>query len=714
VHRLLRRQLKRLEKRGLAADYQPFAGLAEQAYIEFDETIERIQLSLDLSSKELRQRNDDLRTVFQVFPDIFIWLDPAGRIVDLRGGASGRFTRLKRKDLVGRLIWQSSLVDDPGPFEEMFYAGTQVVREFVRTRDDEQIWCEIRFVPTDKKTTVVAVRDVSELKAKTDQLLAAEEQFRSIFVNATEGIFVTTFAGRIITVNPAFAAMFGYDSPEHIKECVADIPSQLYFDPAERQRLIDALLRDGRVDEMELRFRHRDGSVVWIAANVRLVKVDGEHWMEGALRDITKRREAELALYEVNSRLEERVRERTVQLTRANENLQRTYEELRQAKERAESASRLKSEFLANMSHEIRTPMNGILGLSQMVLRSPTLSAEHRENIEGIYSSGETLLRIINDILDISKIEAGKLTLSYTPVDLPALVAEVISMMSVNVRDGVAIRLQKSEELPEWIHTDRTRLHQVLTNLMGNAVKFTRKGHVLLSVGCGGRVLPGQLALIHFRIEDTGPGVSPEQRDEIFDPFSQGDNSVSREFGGTGLGLSISQRIVKLLGGAGIQLESTPGVGSVFSFILPVTVAAGVKEKVPALQERVSFSDRPDIRILAAEDWELNRLLLKKILEDIGLPQVTFVGNGREAVETLRTSATPFSLILMDVQMPVMGGIEATRIIRESHPDIPILAVTAHAMKEDQQQCLAAGMNDYLSKPYRIEEIVQALKRALG
>jgi len=714
VHRLLRRQLKRLGKRGVHSDFQPFADLVEQAYVEFDETIERIQLSLDLSSKELRQRNDDLRTVFQVFPDIFIWLDAAGRIIDLRGGATGKFTKLKRKDLVGRLIWRSSLVDDPSPFEQMFNTGRQSVREFVRSRDGEEIWCEIRFVPIDKKSTVVAVRDVSELKAKTDQLAAAEEQFRSIFVNATEGIFVTTFAGRIVTVNPAFAAMLGYDSPEHIKQCITDIPSQLYFDLAERQQLLDTLMREGRVEDMELRFRHRDGSVVWIAANVRLIKREDEYWMEGALRDITKRREAELALYEVNSRLEERVRERTVQLTRVNEDLQRTYEELRQAKERAESANRLKSEFLANMSHEIRTPMNGILGLSQIVLRSPTLPEEHRENIDGIYSSGETLLRIINDILDISKIEAGKLTLDFAPVDLQALVAEVISMMGVSAREGVTIRLEKSDDLPDCIITDRTRLHQVLNNLMGNAVKFTRKGLVRLTVCCAGKVETGEVASICFRIEDTGPGIALEQQEEIFNPFSQGDNSINREFGGTGLGLSISQKIVKLLGGNEIQLESSPGVGSAFSFVLPVTVADRTIHEAVEPQDAVNFADRPDICILAAEDWELNRLLLAKILDDIGLPKVTFVGNGREAIEALLAGEKTYSLILMDVQMPVMGGIEATRIIRKTHPDIPILAVTAHAMKEDQQQCLAAGMNDYLSKPYKIEEIIAALKRTLG
>ncbi len=294
-----------LDRRGVATAFEPFAELVEQAYNEFDATIERLQLSLDLSSKELRKRNDDLHTVFQVFPDIFIWLDESGRIIDLRGGATGKFTGIRREDHVGMLLWQSSLVDDPGPFAEMFDKGLQEVRECVRTQNGEEICCEIRFVPADRQTTVVVIRDISSLKAKSTQLVAAEKHYRSFFENATEGIIIATFEGKIVAANPAFAAMFGYDGPDHIKEKVTDIASQLYYDSTDRLKLLKNLKAVGQVKELELRFRHHDGSIVWIAANVRRIYKEGRYFIEGSVRDITKRREAEIALQEAHDRLEQ-------------------------------------------------------------------------------------------------------------------------------------------------------------------------------------------------------------------------------------------------------------------------------------------------------------------------------------------------------------------------------------------------------------------------
>ncbi len=712
MHRLLQRQLQSLAENG----GEPFAALVDivnQTYADFAAEIERHQAVSDRNGEELSTVREDLCTVFRVFPGLLLRLDEAGIIVEVSGCEEGGFAGMKREQLVGRQLWEADLVDDPDSLLAMFRKRCIGVREFVRHRQGEMLWCELHLLPIKDHTIIVALRDVTGLRAKTAQLAAAEERYRNIFEYASEGIFVATVEGRLEAANPAFAAMFGYDDAEQLKRSIVDVASQLYHDPRECQELLHVLQRQGQVKELELRHKHRNGSIVWVSANIRLVRKEGRYYLSGSLRDITKRREAEMALQVAHDQLEERVRKRTAQLTKANEELQLMHSELSHAKEHAEAANRLKSEFLANMSHEIRTPMNGVLGLSQMILRS-TISEAQRGNVEGIYSSGMTLLQIINDILDISKIEAGKLNVVAEPVDLYALVEEVISITAVNSRKGVEMRLELGDRVPQHILSDRVRLHQVLVNLVGNAVKFTKKGFVLLAVDFLANPSDNDQGKLAVRVVDTGTGIKAAKKKEIFRSFNQGDTSIGREYGGTGLGLTISQRIVRLLGGNDIALESQEGRGSVFSFVLPVRLVAAAEGQGPEVEVEVDFSGRGDISILVAEDWELNRVLLGQILRDIGIANVTFVNNGQDAVDAVQHGSIDYSLILMDLQMPVMGGIEATRIIRRAFPNLPILAVTAHAMKQDQQQCLAAGMNDYLSKPYRIEEIILALKRILG
>ncbi len=712
MHRLLKRQLKRLEKSGGSARSEEFIHLVEQAYEEFDGTIDRIQLSLDLSSEELQDRNADLRAVFKAFPDVFIWLNEEGKIVDVRGGVSGNLGKINRTELAGNYIWASNLVDDSFALKEMFESKTSLTAEFLLTIDDQEVWCEIRFVSSTKSTTVVAMRDISISKKQTIALADAEEQFRSLFNNAIEGIYLVSAERELIAVNPAFSTMFGYDSPEHIIREITDVQKQLYKNPSDRDRFLEILSTEGRVDEFEVPFVHKDGSTVWVAINARKSGRGGKDYTEGALRDVTKRRNAELELQEAKRNLEQRVIERTEQLTKINEELRQTHEELKKSKEKAESANLLKSQFLANMSHEIRTPMNGILGLSELILRDD-LSPDQRENVSGIASSGETLLQIINDILDISKIEANEFTIVKSSVDLHALLEETVSILGVSVNNGVSLHLKKSDDTPKYIETDGVRLRQILNNLVGNGVKFTKEGSVTLEVITESEPIVGKEVSLTFTIKDTGPGIDDSQQKHIFSPFRQADNSITREFGGTGLGLSISRKLISYLGGDDVVLKSNVGKGSTFSFSIPVLVEAERIVQITPPSKITCLSSLTGIKILAAEDAELNRMLLGKILADLGLKDVDYVTNGEEAVEAFKKNPNGYSLILMDVQMPTMSGLEAASIIRATGSHIPIVALTAHAMDEDKEECLAVGMNAYLSKPYKLEEIGSVLCKFL-
>jgi hypothetical protein len=393
-----------------------------------------------------------------------------------------------------------------------------------------------------------------------------------------------------------------------------------------------------------------------------------------------------------------------------NGELEAANEELRQANERALAASRTKTQFLANMSHELRTPLTAILGFAEVLLEPELEPGERLQHAGTIRRSGQHLLTILSDILDLAKTEAGVVDLHPAPCSPRQIGADLLSLLSALARGkGLELRIDIDAGVPERVTTDPDRLRQILVNLIGNAIKFTERGHVVLRVR---RVE----AMLHFAVVDTGNGISPSQQQRLFQPFSQLDDSAARRHGGTGLGLVISRRFATMLGGD-LVVDSEPGRGSTFLLTLPCQVAVAGEERATTAEDSATTGTIPTLRgrVLLVEDGPDNQRLIGHLLRRAGL-EVEIAANGRMAVDRLGGNALDeprIDLVLMDMQMPELDGYEATRHLRATGLRTPIVALTAHATVHDREVCIAAGCDDYLTKPIDRRRLDAALRQWL-
>lgn len=400
----------------------------------------------------------------------------------------------------------------------------------------------------------------------------------------------------------------------------------------------------------------------------------------------------------------------------SEEKLQRSNDQLIEALAQARKADVLKSEFLANMSHEIRTPMSAILGFGEVLSEEQQLTQKQNEYVQMILNNGKMLLQLINDILDFSKIEAGKLSVETIEFSLSDFLEDVLSTLHpMAAAKGLQFEILQCSELPAVLRSDPVRIRQCLVNLVGNAIKFTEAGHVFVNLV---HQREDDTDYIRFDVEDTGIGIPPDRQEDIFNAFTQVDGSHTRKFGGTGLGLSITRRLIELLGGR-ISLKSTVGSGTVFSMWIPAGVKVDEQPSINRYQMVESALAEPAKaepeqltgRILIVEDAKANQELIRLLLQKMGLETVV-VENGQKAVDAVL--GQPFDLVLMDMQMPVMNGYEATRAIRAKGLTLPIVALTAHAMKGDEEKCLEAGCDSYLTKPINRKALMKILTRYLA
>ena len=658
------------------------------------------------SNAALQESRHLLQTIIDSAPIRVFWKDRECRYLGCNPAFAHDAGLQTPADLIGRDDFAMGWAEQA----ERYRADDRQVMESGQPRLDfeepqttpngEIIWLRTSKIPLrDATGTVNGVLGLYEditARKKVEIALTRERMFSTETINALPGVFYMFDAsGRFVRWNKHFNEISGYRDDELAKMHGPD-----FFCGRDQERIAAAMaeaFRDGTTS-VEASFQNRQGQgVPYLFSGTRMV-IEGDAYLLGVGIDISERKKTEAELEQHRDHLEELVANRTL--------------ELAQAKEAAETANVAKSAFLANMSHEIRTPLNAITGMAH-ILRRSGLTPQQNDKLDKIEGAGDHLLEIINAVLDLSKIEAGKFTLDDAPVHIEALLGNITSMLGQKARSkGLHMQIE-TVSLPHNIHGDPTRLQQALLNYAANAIKFTESGHVTLRVREESHT--DTTTTLRFEVEDSGIGIAPDALSKLFVAFEQADNTTTRKYGGTGLGLAITRKIAEVMGGK-VGASSTEGLGSTFWFtavlrkgscFVEETAKAGTGSAEQAIQ-----GDHAGKRILLAEDEPTNREIALMLLEEVGL-KVDLAENGHEAVA--KAQAASYAAILMDMQMPVLDGLDATRQIRQlsGHTRTPILAMTANAFAENKDQCFAAGMDDFIAKPIIPEVLYESLLKWL-
>jgi PAS domain S-box-containing protein len=649
-----------------------------------------IRRQLD-SQRKLEESEERFRVIADSFPSLMWVTDEEGE-VEFINRAYRAFFATTFEDIRAHK-WQLNLhPEDRSAYVAAFERAVRLhlpFREEARVLHGDGEWRLLGSYAEPRKSAsgkymghVGLSADITERKRAEHALQQSEEKFRQLTENIHEVFWMMTpTADEMLYISPAYEQVWGrtceslYRSPMSWIESIH--PDDLKTAHEQFGRQIQ-----GETLDSEYRILTPDGEEKWICDRAFPIRDDAGNLVRvvGIAEEITVRKRYE--------------------------------QELIQAREEADAANFAKSRFLANMSHEIRTPMNGVIGMIQL-LQQTDLTAEQSRYASVVQISGKVLLALIDDILDLSKIEAGKITLERLDFDLRRTIEDVVEILSVQASaKGVYLHFHVDGEIPRILRGDALRLRQMLTNLSANAIKFTERGEVSLKVELLSRL--EDKTSVRFSVTDTGIGIKPNEIKALFSPFVQADVSTTRKYGGTGLGLAICKQLAEMMGGT-IGVESQEGKGSTFWFTAFFGAASAGKQEAAA-PARATKSPGPGLpapqrtaHILVAEDNATNRIVALAQLKKLGY-RADAVANGVEAVEAVATGR--YGLVLMDCQMPVMDGFEATRLIRAtaSHAGLPIVALTANAMSADRERCMTAGMSDYLAKPVELGQLAEKLE----